>query len=144
MNNRMNVRKEPILAGTKGKVKAGDALAKIIAAAKQQGMRDHLVKVRMKRYNDGVGDGMRMEVEVFSTMKPGSAFQVVRDVYQNESISELERIAGTSAAAGAEACCERFGDNYDPAKFEAGGIDAFKQILEAMNAGVLTTGNTRV
>lgn len=89
-----------------------------------------------------IDTGILARVQVYSVMKPGSIKQVEKKFYKADSTESIAKWCEISAGAGAEECCEEFGDQFDPSDYAKAGREAFRKVLRELEQGSVLTRQT--
>jgi len=97
------------------------------------------VSVRVKRKSAILGEGIILQVQVYSGRKPGRIKQGERFFYKNDPIKDVRQMAGVLAGALAERCCEEYLDSFDPSECARQAMDTFDRLREDLDRNRLTT-----
>lgn len=79
-----------------------------------------------------IESGVLARVQVYSVLKPGMIKQCEKKFYKVDSTENIAKWCEISSGAMAEACCETFGDVFDPSDYAKAGREAFRKVLREL------------
>lgn len=111
--------------------------------AKKKGSVLNLVTVQVRRSSALLGQTLSMRVLVQSQRMQGRGKHGEMEIYRSESLSGMRDKACILAGALAEACCNDYGDYFDPSDVSRAAGDAFDKMVKKLERGELEAGSVQ-